>query len=335
MKQQLKQDFEVKAAADSVKTAEYKKVRDAEQKQEKTQRYALYGGLALVLLFSGFMYNRFNLTRKQKNIIEVQKAEVENQKHMVDEKQKEIIDSITYAKRLQDAILPPEKFVKEHFPNSFIYFQPKDIVAGDFYWMEHLDDISFVAAADSTGHGVPGAMVSLVCSNALNRAVNEFGLRDTGKILDKVTDLVLETFEKSDSDVKDGMDISLMAIHHKKNTAYWSGANNPLWYITNGEFKEIKADKQPIGKSDHRIDFTSHTIPLEKNSEYFLLTDGYPDQFGGPIGKKYKYQPLKDLLQQHFTASSTEQKNILENSFQNWKGDLEQVDDVTIIGIKI
>ncbi len=254
---------------------------------------------------------------------------------MVDEKQKEIIDSITYAKRLQDAILPPEKFVKEHFPNSFIYFQPKDIVAGDFYWMEHLDDISFVAAADSTGHGVPGAMVSLVCSNALNRAVNEFGLRDTGKILDKVTDLVLETFEKSDSDVKDGMDISLMAIHHKKNTAYWSGANNPLWYITNGEFKEIKADKQPIGKSDHRIDFTSHTIPLEKNSEYFLLTDGYPDQFGGPIGKKYKYQPLKDLLQQHFTASSTEQKNILENSFQNWKGDLEQVDDVTIIGIKI
>jgi len=270
--------------------------------------------------------------------------ELQHQKEIVEEKQKEIIDSINYAKRLQDAILPPKKLIDDHLKENFVLFKPKDIVAGDFYWAERIGDYFFIAAADCTGHGVPGAMVSVVCSNALNRSVKEFGMLETGKILDKTTDLVLETFEKSDEDVKDGMDISLLAVAfsasaenesgRKIESITWSGANNPLWYIENGEMKELKADKQPIGKSDHRKPFTTHSLPLSL-SALFLFTDGYADQFGGVKGKKFKYKPFMELLQNHSSLSMEEQKNKLDEAIENWKGDIEQNDDICIIGVRI
>src|ERR1700752_4293569 len=188
------------------------------------------------MIFSFFLYRRFKITQKQKTVIEEQKALVEIKNKEVEEKQHEIIDSITYAKRLQQAILPSLAAVKEQLPNSFVYYQPKDIVAGDFYWMHTTKEAVYIAAADCTGHGVPGAMVSVVCSNALNRAVNEFNLIDTGLILDKTRELVIETFEKSDSEVKDGMDISILRIQNTQGgqkEIQWSGANNSLWYILN------------------------------------------------------------------------------------------------------
>ncbi|HXD92897.1 MAG TPA: SpoIIE family protein phosphatase, partial [Bacteroidia bacterium] len=240
-----------------------------------------------------------------------------------------------YAKRLQQAILPADAEIKKHLPNNFIYYQPKDIVAGDFYWMEHLDAITFIAAADSTGHGVPGAMVSIVCSNSLNRAVKEFGLRDTGKILDKTRELVLETFEKSGEQIKDGMDISLLAINKHRQQINWSGANNQLWYISNNKLIEVKADKQPIGKTDNPTPFTTHHIALNPNDTFYLMTDGYADQFGGTKGKKFKYKQLEDLVITNSDKSLDEQKQILTTTFNTWKTNLEQVDDVTIIGIKI
>jgi sigma-B regulation protein RsbU (phosphoserine phosphatase) len=261
-------------------------------------------------------------------------VELQHQKEIVEEKQKEIIDSINYAKRLQDAILPPKKLIDDHLKENFVLFKPKDIVAGDFYWAEKIGDYFFIAAADCTGHGVPGAMVSVVCSNALNRSVKEFGMLETGKILDKTTDLVLETFEKSDEDVKDGMDISLLGINTKTGEMTWSGANNPLWYLENGEMQEIKADKQPIGKSDHRKPFTTHSLP-HSLSALFLFTDGYADQFGGVKGKKFKYKPFMELLQNHSSLKMEEQKNKLDEAIENWKGDIEQNDDICIIGIKI
>jgi sigma-B regulation protein RsbU (phosphoserine phosphatase) len=261
-------------------------------------------------------------------------VELQHQKEIVEEKQKEIIDSINYAKRLQDAILPPKKLIDDHLKENFVLFKPKDIVAGDFYWAEKIGDYFFIAAADCTGHGVPGAMVSVVCSNALNRSVKEFGMLETGKILDKTTDLVLETFEKSNEDVKDGMDISLLGINTKNGEMTWSGANNPLWYIENGEMKELKADKQPIGKSYHRKPFTTHYLPLTLSS-LFLFTDGYADQFGGVKGKKFKYKPFMELLQNHSSLKMEEQKYKLDEAIENWKGDIEQNDDICIIGIKI
>lgn len=260
--------------------------------------------------------------------------ELQHQKEIVEEKQKEIIDSINYAKRLQDAILPPKKLIDDHLKENFVLFKPKDIVAGDFYWAERIGNHFFIAAADCTGHGVPGAMVSVVCSNALNRSVKEFGMLETGKILDKTTDLVLETFEKSDEDVKDGMDISLLGINTKTGEMTWSGANNPLWYLENGIMQEIKADKQPIGKSDHRKPFTTHSLPLSL-SALFLFTDGYADQFGGEKGKKFKYKPFLEMLQNNSSLPMEMQKNKLDEAIENWKGDLEQNDDICIIGVRI
>ena len=162
------------------------------------------------------------------------------QKHEVESKNKEITDSITYAKRIQSAILPPEKVVKESLEDSFILYKPKDIVAGDFYWLEQKNGKVLFAAADCTGHGVPGAMVSVVCNNALNRSVREHGLTDPGKILDKTREIVIEEFEKSDEEVNDGMDIAICSL--EGNSLQYAGAHNPLWVIRNGAILETKAN---------------------------------------------------------------------------------------------
>jgi serine phosphatase RsbU (regulator of sigma subunit) len=267
-------------------------------------------------------------------------VELKNAYEEIESKNKDITDSINYAKRIQDAILPSQELVDRYFKNSFILYEPKDIIAGDFYWMEVIDNIVFIAAADCTGHGVPGAMVSVVCCNALNRSVKEFGLRDTGKILDKLTELVLETFEKGNSDVKDGMDISLLAIHFSPDgkvpvKLQWSGANNPLWYFENKEFKKIKADKQPIGKYDYRNPFTTNNIKYTEGSIFYLFTDGLPDQFGGTAGKKFMYKRFEENILAISNLPLKEQKEKLHNVFQVWKGNLEQVDDVTVIGIRL
>ncbi|MGZ4060729.1 MAG: SpoIIE family protein phosphatase, partial [Bacteroidia bacterium] len=332
MKKEMEYNYEKQKALDEKEQEKQLAVSAEQEKKQKVISYSVGIGLFLVLIFAIFVVNRLRLTSKQKQIIE-------HQKDLVEEKQKEILDSMNYAKRLQEAILPPANFVAQHLPDSFIFYKPKDIVAGDFYWMEVVNNIIFIAAGDCTGHGVPGAMVSVVCSNALNRAVLEFGISEPGKILDKTRELVLETFSRSDADVKDGMDISLISIAKIPGssavTVKWAGANNPLWYVSNKEPKEIKADKQAIGKTENPYPFTTHTIQLQKGDILFLFTDGYADQFGGDKGKKIKSKPLKEMLVSNSIYSSAEQKEKLEVAFREWKGNIEQVDDVCIIGIRI
>lgn len=325
---QVNYEYEKKVATDLVKQDEERKLNEERLKGEKTKFWYLFGGLCFTLISLIFAINRFRHSQKQKKIIF-------SQKQLVDEKQKEILDSITYAKRLQDAILPEEDEIKNCLPDSFVLYEPKAIVAGDFYWLEKFEEKILIAAADSTGHGVPGAMVSVICSNALNSAVKEFGLRETGKILDKTRQLVLETFSKSKSEVKDGMDISLLSICKKTNQIEWSGANNQLLYISNGELIEIKADKQPIGKSDHSKPFTTHSISFNKGDLFYLITDGFADQFGGAKGKKFMYKQLKETLLAISEKPIDEQNEALNNILKNWMGNAEQVDDITIIGIKI
>ena len=264
-----------------------------------------------------------------------QKNEAEKQKELVEEKQKEILDSISYAKRLQNAVMAPVTAVKQHLPDSFIFYKPKDIVAGDFYCFEQKDEYILIAAADCTGHGVPGALVSIVCSNAISSVLKEISMSSTGEILNKVRDLVLETFSKSESEVKDGMDISMACINTKTNEIYWSGANNPIWIIMNDELHEIKANKQPIGLSDNPLPFTTHHIRLSKGDTFYLFTDGYADQFGGPKGKKFKYRTMQELLFHNRNLAMAEQESLLKKTFEEWKGDLEQVDDICVIGVRI
>ena len=285
------------------------------------------GAIAIIILRSLYF------TRKQKKIIEEQKT-------LVEEKQKEVIDSINYAKRIQNAILAHEDDISRHLAQSFLLYMPKDIVAGDFYFFETTATHIFYAAADCTGHGVPGALVSVVCSNALTRCVKEFGLTDPGEILDKARELVLDTFKKSNEEVKDGMDISLCSIEIKNLQGSqikikWAGANNPLWYTKQGTMKEIKPNKQPIGLAEKPAPFTTHEIILSKNDMIFLFTDGYADQFGGDKGKKFKYASLQQILAQLHQENPDMIKTKLHQAFNEWKGALEQIDDVLVIGVKL
>ncbi len=254
---------------------------------------------------------------------------------IIKEKNKEITDSIQYAKRIQEAILPSTKLFKCALLDSFIYYKPKDIVAGDFYWLLENEDWIYVAAADCTGHGVPGALVSVVCNNALNRSVKEFGNSLTGQILDKTRDIVLETFSNNDTDVYDGMDISLLGLNKKTKEFYWSGANNPLHYFSNNKLNEITAHKQPIGKSENSSTFVTHKVDLQMGDYVFLFTDGFADQFGGPKGKKFMYKQMQELFLNSISNSPEEFQSLLNTTFLQWKGDLEQTDDVLVIGIKI
>jgi serine phosphatase RsbU (regulator of sigma subunit) len=341
--QDLKYEFQKQQ--EQQKLEQQKKDFEARDKLRR-QRLFNYAMIGVVIVICILLFMAYKIIKQKQNAfkeISLQKQEVENQKSIVDIKNKEIHDSITYAKRLQEAILPDNTYLKSHFTDAFLYYVPKDIVAGDFYFFDKTESHIILAAADCTGHGVPGALVSVVCSNALNRSINEFNLREPGEILDKTRELVVKLFDKSQNNVRDGMDISLISIKTKKATVageekveiQWSGANNPLWYIQNNNFTEIKGHKQPIGKADEYSSFPTHTITLTKGDTLYLITDGYADQFGGPKGKKFKYKPLSDLILSSQTKSMTNQQNELDTTFTNWKGNLEQVDDVCIIGIRI
>lgn len=229
------------------------------------------------------------------------------------------------------------KLIKSALPNSFVYFRPKDIVSGDFYWLNQLDDKVLIAAIDCTGHGVPGALVSVVGANGLNRCVKEFNLSKPAEIFDKLTDLVKETFETDEDTVKDGMDGALCSVDFKHKIVEYAGANNPFWLLrANGEdMEEIKADKQPIGEFDHRKPFTNHRLQLEDGDTFYIFSDGYVDQFGGPKGKKLKYKALKELLVKNRDLSMPEQIHLIDLAFKAWQGNLEQLDDVCIIGVRV
>ncbi len=320
--------------------------KELEIKNQKLARNGFIAGTVFSLLLAFFAYRNLKLSRKANKVIALQKEYSEKQRQLIEVKQKEIIESITYAKNLQTAILPSNNFLEKHIPQNFIFYRPKDIVAGDFYWAEKVGDVFFIAVADSTGHGVPGAMVSVVCSNALNSAIKEFKLKAPGKILDKTRELILQTFEKSTNDVKDGMDISLLCIDDKRQNILWAGANNPLWYSNDKTIVEIRGDKQPIGKTENATPFTTHKIEYSAGMIFYLFTDGFMDQFGGSFirnnatnffgeGKKYKKKKFLRLISDCFSLPLPQQSTIIINSFDEWKGTLEQVDDVCVLGVKL
>jgi serine phosphatase RsbU (regulator of sigma subunit) len=263
--------------------------------------------------------------------------EIQHQKEMVEEKNREILDSINYALRLQSAIIPPSNLIKEKFPDSFVLFKPKDIVSGDFYWMDVRGHHVSLAVADCTGHGVPGALVSVVGANSLNRCVKEFGLKKPAAILDKLRELIIETFEMANHEVKDGMDISFVQVDLEKRKIQWSGAHNPLWILRDGstEIEEIKADKQPIGKFDYGKPFTNHEFQLQPGDCLYMFSDGYADQFGGEKGKKLKASTMRDLFISMKGLPMEFQKIKTNEAFEKWKNVLEQVDDVCVMGIRI
>lgn len=305
--------------------------------------------LVIIAILGGIAFKNYrtqktqaSIISKQKTIAESQRDEIQTQHQQLEEKNREITDSITYAKRIQEAILPPLKLVQSKLENSFILYIPKDIVAGDFYWMETTkndlgEELILFAAADCTGHGVPGAMVSVVCSNALNKSVNEFKLTKPNEILNKTRELVIQRFEKSEEDVNDGMDIALCAFNPKSRKLEYAGAHNPLWIIRKNskDVESIRANKQPIGKHIDFTAFDNHSIQLNKGDSIYLFSDGYIDQFGGEKGKKLKSTNFKKLLLSLQSEEMSVQHQKLKQYFSKWRGKEEQLDDVCVIGLKV
>jgi len=333
--------YEKKRFADSLEHVSEKQISaleleaaNAELDKTNTRNFAMGVGIFMLLVLVSIALFAYRNKRNAANEISSQKKAIENQKLVVEEKNKEITDSINYAKRIQGAILPSNEIWHGSFSESMVLYKPKDIVAGDFYWMEHIESGPVLfAAADCTGHGVPGAMVSVICNNALNRSVREHGLSDPGDILNKTREIVIQQFEKSKDEVKDGMDIALCSL--KGSQLQYAGANNPLWIIRGGIILETKANKQPVGKFDNQMPYTTHTFELQKGDAIYIFSDGYVDQFGGDRGKKLKAKAFKELLLSVQDESMDKQKQVIDTKFENWKGDIEQVDDVCIIGVKV
>ena len=346
----------------------------AERKKQLIITWSVALGLLLVLVFAGFIFRSLRITNRQKNIIEQQKNEVseqkdiaeelreiaEKQKHIVEEKQKEIIQSITYAKRIQTALLTSDKYINDHLPaEHFILFKPKDIVSGDFYWALSIapvpgwdmgtnkvklladakrENTFYMVTADCTGHGVPGAFMSMLNISYLNENIIERGIRLPHDILNTQRKEIIHALNPigSTDEAKDGMDCILCAFDFNKMLLHFAAANNPLWLMRKGELTEYKADKMPVGKYTEKMrPFTLQTIELLKGDIIYTSTDGYADQFGGPAGKKFKSKQLKELLLANSYKPMPEQKKILNSTIDQWKGKLEQVDDITIIGIRI
>lgn len=356
--------YKQKAIADSLENAskkaiqlkqeELKQYKEAQEKKRQRFRYwiAIVIGLVMAVV-SLILFRGYRQKAKSNKLIQIQKNEIEDQKDVLQERNKEITDSINYAKRIQSAILPPLESIKETFPNSFVMYKPKDIVAGDFYWMERDGSDTHIAVADCTGHGVPGAMVSVICNNGLNRSVREYGAKNPGEILDKTRELVINEFEKSDGTIidkssedtiKDGMDIALCSLGVKEQNAEgsgvnlkYAGANNPLWIVRKGSdtIEEFKGNKQPIGSYENMEPFKTHETTVSKGDTLYMFSDGFADQFGGEKGKKLKNSNFKKLVLSIQDKNMDEQYTLLTKAFADWMKDYEQLDDVCVIGIRI
>ena len=308
----------------------------------KNKSLQIYFALAAILLLLGLAFfifrglrqkNKANIALSDKNKI------IEEKSLLVEEQHKDITDSIKYAQRIQQAILPPDKLWNNILPQSFVFYQPKDILSGDFYWIEETTEHIFIAAADCTGHGVPGALMSIVNYNLLNRAVLEHGLTNAGAILDSVNKYLTLSLHQTyqESAVRDGMDVSLCVINKKTKKMDFAGAFNSIYLIRNNAIQEFIPDKQPVGAfiEDNIKLFTSQSFQLLENDVVYMFTDGYADQFGGPKGKKYKYKQLQHLLLSSYTKPFDEQNQIFKSAINDWKGSLEQVDDILLLGYKI
>jgi len=270
--------------------------------------------------------------------VSFQNTQILLQKEIIEEKNLSITDSIEYASRIQNAVLPPVNFLTDWGLENFIMFRPKDIVSGDFYWGARADDLLCFASADCTGHGVPGAFMSMLGTAYLNEIVNTQDFKDASGILNMLRNEVINSLKQRgiEGETQDGMDISMCVLDESKQIMHYAGANNPLYLIRNGKLQRFNADKMPIGihRSSDKS-FTNHLLKPRSGDLIYIFSDGYADQFGGEHGKKFKYKAFREMLLEIHEESLEKQLGIIEKRFDDWKGDNEQVDDVLVIGIRV
>jgi len=313
-----------------------KQKADTDHAHAQTEKlFYVAAAIFLILIITAVMFFR---TRKLKNFIASQNHVLEEKNSIIESKNRDITDSITYASQIQQSILPADSQIAQHFADSFVMFRPRDIVSGDFYWVEQSGDDVILAVGDCTGHGVPGAFMSVIGTNLLNEAVNEHGITEPAAILSRMRKNLIAFLQKNSDGkgVKDGLDISVIVYNKKKFTLQFAGAYNSVYRIRNGELTEFHADKTPVGFyfEDDLVPFITQSIDIVSGDQICLFTDGFADQFGGPRGKKFKYRQLKDKLCAASSKPCSAQKTDLERAFDEWKGNLEQIDDVCLIGVK-
>ncbi len=370
-KKYFQYQYEKMAATDSIahnKEMEIAELEIDKQKAESRRQKLVIGfvviGLLLVLVLAGYIFRSLRTTRKQKNIIEDQKKlvdeknttlneqneEIRTQKEHIEHIHEALTDSIRYAERIQKAVLPSTEYINEIIADSqlltddyFILYKPRDIVSGDFYFFGKRKNTLHIAASDCTGHGVPGAFMSMLGISFLNQIIAQEQNLSASQILDELRDSIIHSLQQKGlmNEQKDGLDISFVSYDSVTKTLQFSGAYNPLYIISNDtkELTVIKADRMPVAICDDKEPFTNHVIQLQKGDIIYLATDGYQDQFGGPKGKKFYSKNLKILLTENCNKPMAEQKEILDETIEDWKNGYgekcEQIDDITIVGIKI
>ncbi len=298
----------------------------------------LIGGALLLLAFSGWAIWSNIGKRKANKLLNQKNEEVIMQRTLVEHQNKEIVDSINYAQKIQTAILPKEMDLKNVVKDAFVFFKPRNIVSGDFYWLSEKDKYIFYVTADCTGHGVPGGFMSMLASSLLNEIVNEGNVNEPAEILNILRQRIIQALKQKGEvgENKDGMDMSICRINRSTKELVTAAANNPVWIIKGSHIQIIKPDKFPVGiSSGDLIPFTQKTFIIEPDSTIYTFTDGYPDQFGGPNGKKFMYKAFQEVLVSINKMNCDEQQSVLSEKFDLWKGNLEQVDDVCVIGVKI
>ena len=324
-------------------------VQAAELKRQKALRNFLLLGLGLVFAFAIFLYRSNKFKQKANALLSSQNEEIKRQSENlkkankeISDKNKQITDSINYASRIQTAILPPHDLFEKHFPEYFIFFKPRDIVSGDYYWLTQKGNKVIVAAADCTGHGVPGAFLSMLGISFLNEIVNKHQEIKAGEILDMLREQIKSSLRQTQNsrDTKDGMDIALCALDLEKMEVEFSGAHNSLVLIRDTkekEIEEIKANRMPVSIYRKEKPFDTHTININKGDSLYMFSDGYPDQIGGEKKRKFMRRRLKEVFLElsQKNISMKEQYNILDKELTTWKKHHQQVDDILIIGLKI
>lgn len=326
---QMNFNFEKEKSLITAKQEEQNKVSELNSKRQQIVIISTIILLVLVVFITVLVYRSYLQKNKANQVIS-------HQKELVEEKQKEILDNITYAKRIQTSRLPSQSFINENVKNNFIMFQPKDIVSGDFYWATTNHNKFYLATADCTGHGVSGSMMSMLNISILNEVVNDKGISTTGDILNETRKEIIKSLNPNGNEnVSDGMDCTLCAFDFENKTLEYSSANNNFYIVRNGEIINIKADKMPVGLGLKSDSFNTHTIQLQSGDVVYTLSDGYCDQFGGENNKKFKAKQFEQLLLTIQNKNMSEQKQILTDTFNNWTKGYEQTDDVLVIGIKI
>ncbi len=335
---EMNYDFEQQKKEIEYKQQQKEIEHRAEIKRQRMLLIFMLSGAVALLAFAIFIYRSYQQKKKDNELLRTQKNAIEEQRDEINKQKKDITDSIHYAKRIQTALLPPDDLMNKLLLEHFVLYKPRDIVSGDYYWISEKENKTVIVAADCTGHGVPGAFMSMLGMSFLNEIIQLETDLSCSNILNKLREYVIKSLRQTGAigEAKDGMDLSILIIDRENNKLQFSGAYNPLLLIRNGEIILYKADKMPIGISDKSGNsFLNHEIEMAKNDTFYMFSDGYVDQFGGPSNKKYKSKHFKELLLGIQSKSMNEQKEILDNTIEKWRGEYEQIDDILVLGIKM